>query len=335
MDSPVKPLNAAKSFDVKSKGYPSEIKMNSLAVPQSDLRQKKFLHLNPVSERSQYNEDDENEHEGSKTGRADQLDKSGQEDNFGFVDPNHYISFNTFNSSHLKEDNSFIDSSFNTMLNINAELNEEQKSSFTDKLKSDLEANKLPSNYYKFRIFVPEKGELICKQHVIDLSTVKVISSTQNSLGKIFIPKKTYLDYMFDKSPQSDGNSSEGSIKKEGEFRTANAMAKVSVPSIHSSFEKTSDSKTFDLEFKDGSCYSGQVVKHGFGTFKDARGNVYEGNWQLDKKQGYGKQTFVADSFHKHDSTNDSAGSIETDFYKKGGKLFSSGLVFFAEARVI
>ena len=104
-------------------------------------------------------------------------------------------------------------------------------------------------------------------------------------------------------------------------FPIETVLSKSKAQSIHSSFEKTSDSKTFDLEFKDGSSYSGQVIKHGYGTFKDSRGNSYEGNWNLDKKQGHGKQTFVVDAFHKHKSVNDSNSSIEADFYKRGGKL--------------
>lgn len=82
------------------------------------------------------------------------------EDHLGLFDTNQYASFNTFNSSHLKDDNSFIDSSFNTMLNINQELTEGNKD-FEAALKRDLEQNKLPNGYYKFNVYVPVQGELV------------------------------------------------------------------------------------------------------------------------------------------------------------------------------
>jgi hypothetical protein len=237
-----------------------------------------------------------------------------QEDNFGVCGHNQY-SFHTFNVSHLRDDNSFIDGSFNTMLNLNAELSNGKGSS--DQLKNDFSENRLPSGYYKFRIFVPEKGELICKQHVIDLSSVKVISSTQNSLGKIFMPKRSYVQYLLENQKEEEDEKVEAVL----EVRPNNVKSAVINPSIFSSFEKTSDTNTFDLEFKDGCSYSGQIIKHGYGTYKDSRGNIYEGDWNYDSKHGHGKQTFVADSFYKP-SNNDSISSIEDDFYKKGGKYF-------------
>lgn len=272
-----------------------------------------------------------------------------QEENFGFCERNQY-SFHTFNTSHLKDDNSFIDSSFNTVLNLNTEISDLKGSS--DQLKTDLSENKLPSGYYKFRIFVPEKGELICKQHVIDLSSVKVISSTQNSLGKVFMPKKSYIHYLLE-TKQKDIESEDTKNDSIPEIKANNPKPGIVNTSNHSSFErsKTWDSNTFDLEFKDGSSYSGQIIINGYGTYKDSRGNVYEGNWNYNKhakaainspdritklnnslatvincclqmndsKHGQGKQTFVADSFYKP-SNNDSISSIEDDFYKKGGK---------------
>ena len=45
------------------------------------------------------------------------------------------------------------------MLNLNAELEENKGSA--DKLREDLKENRLPSGYYKFRILVPVKGEVI------------------------------------------------------------------------------------------------------------------------------------------------------------------------------
>jgi len=34
----------------------------------------------------------------------------------------------------------------------------------------------------------------------------------------------------------------------------------------------------------DGSVYTGQVVKHGFGKEVDKFGNIYEGQWSMDKQ---------------------------------------------------
>lgn len=282
LDSPMKPLNSSQNLDSKVKPYTKSQKGGSLVVPQPD-RDNKLGSLNPVSERSQCNEEDIDENYATPN-ILKPLETSSNlvnEENFGICDKNQY-SFHTFNSSHLKDDQSFIDSSFNTMLNLNAELNEETKGNL-DQLKSDLEKNRLPSNYYKFRIIVPEKGELICKQHVIDLSSVKVISSTQNSLGKVFMPKKSYLEYLMGNTNIGEENTAEDSNTSINKFTPGSALGRVRVPSIHSSFEKTSESNTFDLEFKDGSSYHGQVIKHGYGTYKDSRGNVYEGNWHLDK----------------------------------------------------
>uniref|UniRef100_A0A7S3J4X1 Uncharacterized protein n=1 Tax=Euplotes harpa TaxID=151035 RepID=A0A7S3J4X1_9SPIT len=119
------------------------------------------------------------------------------EENFGVSNQNLFNSFNTFNSSHVKDDQSFLDGSFNTMLNLNTELNEAQKD-LVKNLKEDLEPHKLPNNLFKFRICYPAHGQMICKQHIVDLSSIKVVGSSQTSLGKIFTPKKSYLDYMLE-----------------------------------------------------------------------------------------------------------------------------------------
>ena len=173
----------------KARTYTVSSKNESLDVPLNQ----KYNQLGPVSERSQINEEDYDDSIIQKDKERNGI--FSQEDSFGVVENNNQISFHSFNVSHIKEDQSFADTSFNTVYNLNNELNEEDKGS-SDKLKTDLKANKLPSGYYKFRIFVPEKGELICKQHVVDLSSVKVISSTENSLGKVFMQKTSYLDYL-------------------------------------------------------------------------------------------------------------------------------------------
>ena len=36
----------------------------------------------------------------------------------------------------------------------------------------------------------------------------------------------------------------------------------------------------------DGSVYTGQVIKHGYGTEMDMYGNLYEGQWLMDEKTG-------------------------------------------------
>ena len=134
------------------------------------------------------------------------------------------------------------------------------------------------------------------------------------------MPKKSYLEYLTESQ-----STTEEKVYKETlspSTKEGSALRKLSVPSIHSSFEKSSESNTFDLEFKDGSSYSGQIIKHGFGTYKDSRGNIYEGNWNLDKKHGQGKQNFVSDSYYKQNTANESFSSVDDEFYKKGGKNF-------------
>lgn len=43
----------------------------------------------------------------------------------------------------------------------------------------------------------------------------------------------------------------------------------------------------------DGAVYTGQVMKHGFGTEVDRFGNRYEGQWSTDERSGQGKMTFI------------------------------------------
>ena len=49
----------------------------------------------------------------------------------------------------------------------------------------------------------------------------------------------------------------------------------------------------------DGSVYTGQVAKHGFGKEVDKFGNVYEGQWYIDKQQGQGKKTYIDGSTYE------------------------------------
>lgn len=49
----------------------------------------------------------------------------------------------------------------------------------------------------------------------------------------------------------------------------------------------------------DGSVYTGQVLKHGFGTEVDKHGNRYEGQWSMDEKSGQGKLTFIDGSTYE------------------------------------
>ena len=42
----------------------------------------------------------------------------------------------------------------------------------------------------------------------------------------------------------------------------------------------------------DGAVYTGQVVKHGFGKEVDKYGNLFEGQWYMDKTHGQGKRTY-------------------------------------------
>jgi hypothetical protein len=303
-ETPTKILGVSQTFDNKVKPYTIDAKNTKLNIPPFPGV---YSSLNPVSERSQANEEDNDEKDDfaveTKNNQTPRKN-AHQEENLGSIFQNGQTSFISFNSSYMREDNSFVDTSFNTILNLNADINDENRAS-NEKLLADIQNSKLPSGYYKFRIFVPEKGELICKQHVVDLSSVKVISSTNNSLGKIFSPKKPYLQYLLESCKEEE--KAEIDIDSSLKLNIAeNGGARLSVQSINSSFEKSTDSKTFDLEFKDGSSYCGQVIKHGFGTFKDARGNTYEGNWHLDQKQGHGKQIFVADSHYKQNLLNDS-----------------------------
>lgn len=138
-------------------------------------------------------------------------------------------------------------------------------------------------------------------------------------MGKIQSKSKGYLEYMLEQDQEQDRQEV---TQNESEIE-GRALGKVAVPSIHSSFEKTSESKDFDLEYKDGSVYTGQVVKHGYGVYKDSEGNTYEGNWNLDKKQGYGKQTFKGNGKIEDTMSTGKDNSIESkfgpDFTKVGG----------------
>ena len=42
----------------------------------------------------------------------------------------------------------------------------------------------------------------------------------------------------------------------------------------------------------DGAVYTGQVIKHGFGKEVDKFGNLFEGQWYMDKTHGQGKKTY-------------------------------------------
>mmetsp|Transcript_4693 Transcript_4693/g.4381 ORF Transcript_4693/g.4381 Transcript_4693/m.4381 type:complete len:382 (+) Transcript_4693:723-1868(+) len=94
----------------------------------------------------------------SKISETEEEQQVIQEENFVLADDSQ-LSFHTFNTSHLKDDNSFMNSSFNTMLNLNTEL-EESKGDKT-KLKEDLKQMRLPNGYFKIRILMPFKGEMI------------------------------------------------------------------------------------------------------------------------------------------------------------------------------
>lgn len=43
----------------------------------------------------------------------------------------------------------------------------------------------------------------------------------------------------------------------------------------------------------DGAVYTGQVLRHGYGSEVDRYGNRYEGQWSLDERSGQGKMTFI------------------------------------------
>ena len=49
----------------------------------------------------------------------------------------------------------------------------------------------------------------------------------------------------------------------------------------------------------DGSVYTGQVIKQGFGTEVDRYGNRYEGQWCADERSGQGKMTFIDGSSYE------------------------------------
>ena len=213
-----------------------------------------------------------------------------QEENFGVSNQNLFTSFNTFNSSHIKEDQSFINSSFNTILNLNADLNEENND-LGKQLRQDLEANKLSGNMFKFRICFPQHGQLIWNQYVVDLSSIKVLSVSQNPLGKIFMPKKSYLEYMLEKSDKADEVAND-SISSHENKNTSLTQEKTDLSTTKAAVEKLVDLSKMKIEFIDGSSYSGKLVKHGQGIYKFANGDVYEGSFQNDQMHGYGKLTF-------------------------------------------
>lgn len=146
-------LNSSLNIDSKAQDYSqSENKSIHLKIPTTQ----RFTKLGIVPENISRNEDEmlRDKKNSENTGK----NKYIQEENFA-LEENNQLSFHTFNTSHLKDNSSFIDSSFNTMLNINNELEEGKGSA--SQLKEDLQANKLSSGYYKFRILVPVKGEII------------------------------------------------------------------------------------------------------------------------------------------------------------------------------
>ena len=50
---------------------------------------------------------------------------------------------------------------------------------------------------------------------------------------------------------------------------------------------------------QDGSVYTGQVVKHGFGKEVDRFGNSFEGQWYMDKQHGQGKKAYIDGSTYE------------------------------------
>jgi len=74
------------------------------------------------------------------------------------------------------------------------------------------------------------------------------------------------------------------------------------------------DLSNVKVEFTDGSEYTGKLVRHGFGVFKAANGDVYEGNWELDKKAAEAKQ--VEEDMEEH---KDKDNIFEAKFNSEGG----------------
>lgn len=81
----------------------------------------------------------------------------------------------------------------------------------------------------------------------------------------------------------------------------------------------------------DGAVYTGQVMKHGFGTEIDRFGNCYEGQWSSDERSGQGKMRFIdgstyegswkAAKFHGIGTLTVGATSMYTITSKEGVKL--------------
>ena len=48
------------------------------------------------------------------------------------------------------------------------------------------------------------------------------------------------------------------------------------------------------MRFQDGSKFIGKVIRQGYGTFKDADGSIYMGEWVQDMKHGEGRMIYAS-----------------------------------------
>ena len=245
-----------------------DLKSGKLFLPTLNTKSNGMKNFIYNGERSPIIEE-ENDKENTEKVTKDPLNTPNlnfmQEENFGVSNQNLFTSFNTFNSSHIKDDQSFINSSFNTILNLNTDLNEDNKD-LGKQLRQDLEANKLTENMFKFRIWFPLHGQLMWNQYVVDLSSVKVLSVSQNPLGKIFTPKKSYLEYMLEKPENEEENISESTLSHDNK-KECLSQEKTEASTIKPSNDILTGTSWMKLEFKDGSSFSGKLVMNEQGVY--------------------------------------------------------------------
>lgn len=165
LDTPKKIFKPSSSVDTKQSSVQSATQsekgssnkptpaMNELTPHKGVTGKSKFI----AEER--YEDDSPRHKEGGK------LDSSSKpkifEETLGVADENNFIGFQPFNQSQIEDDQSFIDSSFNTILNLNEELADEQLNDNKKLLQQDFKGELTPEGYLKLNILVPYKGELI------------------------------------------------------------------------------------------------------------------------------------------------------------------------------
>ena len=167
-----------------------------------NLASSNFPPLNEIPEKSKFISEDRYENEGPLTSQINNKmsNLSLEEHTLGMCDDSSYTILQNINDSNIQNDQSFINSSLNTIANLNEDLAEEQIAENKSNFRQDFKGHISPEGYLKLNVLVPIKGELICKQHIIDISSIKILGTKQTSLGKTSTNKQSYTDYMLGRS---------------------------------------------------------------------------------------------------------------------------------------